>query len=223
VLRLAVEQNQDIVRGLKSKIASGLALPIDWPKVYQLQGLQPAPYTYNLPLDARQVGKKVKRIIYAPFTSGITPATTHQMYDHANNLVNDNNSKVTSYYTELDNQKMQRDNVQMTLLSQNLAGQPVQYADDYMLHKKLLKDTCYYNLEDYRFNWVHIDAFDSRESNQNTDGSIMVDGYDLVKPVNWTFNAIQASPTGIATVPLNTAIVLGQKLLKVSSSSYVVE
>ncbi len=87
-----------------------------------------------------------------------------------------------------------------------------------MIHKELLKNTCYYNQPSFNQNWVHIDQFSYGASNDNPEGNVYVDGYDLVKPVNYCVDV----RTGSAVAVNSICIVLGQKLLSINSNSFAV-
>jgi hypothetical protein len=201
-LNLCVEQNQALVSMLKAEVAKGFNVPIPWVRVHQLASTAGENFVYNLPLDNKQHGQRIKRIIYAPLSSS---NTANLLYDHRNT----NGSKIEQYQTELDNQKQQRDVVYVSGTRN----------DDYMYHKRLLKNTLYYNQPIYNQNWIHCDSFDYGEIHDKSGGGhIMVDGLLLDKPMTWTFNSIKNTNASY----LNTAIVVGMKSLQVNASSFVV-
>lgn len=204
-LNLCVEQNQELVKMLKAEVSKGISIPIPWVSVQQLQtNSASSSFVYNLSLDNKRHGQRIKRIIYAPLST-VAPSI-YTLYDHSNT----NGSKISQYQTELDNQKMQRDIVNVSASA----------FDDYMYHKKLLKGSLYYNKSVYGQNWVHVDSWDYGElhSEQNGAGHIMIDGLNLDKPMTWTFNALACTAADYN----NTSIVVGQKILAINSSSYVV-
>jgi hypothetical protein len=209
VLKLAFEQNQNLVKSLKEEVAKGMTLPIPWVTVHKIQAQSVAPWTYNLPLDNKQHGQKIKRIIYAPYVQSANNQY-NELYNHSNTSAT-TGYKITRYYTELDNQKLQRDEIKAGNLG----------ADDYMLHKNLLRHTLMYDSKVYNQYWSHNDSFEYNETNYNKDGYIMIDGYDLVKPVTYSVNVV----LGVVGVinPTNVAIVCGQKLLVVNQASFVVQ
>lgn len=213
-LNLCVEQNQELAKQLKAQISSGISIPIPWVKIHTLGGSSARSFVYNLPLDNKQHGHRLKRIIYAPICSATNAVASdvHQLYDHANIL----GARIDQYQTELDNQKMQRD-----IIVTNATNKQ----DDFMYHRKLLKNTLMYNQPIYNQNFVHVDSWDFGESNdQSGGGAIMVDGMLLDKPVTWTFNCLSCGGVGgaLPATFTNTAIVLGQKMLAINSSSFVV-
>ena len=205
-LKLAVQTNQDIVKEMKQRIANGLSITIPWVRVHALTGNVGAQATYNLTLDNKQHGQKIQRLIYVPFASA-NPANNarHTAYDHRNIPLTA--PKLLTYNTELDNRKLQRDIL-------NIANN-----DDYMIHKKVLKNTTYLNKNIYGHYWVHIDTFDYPETNKNDDGSIYTDGYTLDKPTIWSVNKYSGSNAAI----YNFAIVQGLKQLAINSTSFVVQ
>lgn len=221
VLNLAYETNRDIVEGMKQKVAGGMTIPIPWTRLHQIPSGAAAPFTYNLPLDVKQHGQKIKEIIYAPFTTGIVDATTRLLYDHCNNGSAAINSKVTTYQTSLDNQYLQRDVVNCpfyTIATPAATAAALALHDDYAIHRKILDNTTYLNQPAYSFNWVHIDRFGYSKSNDNKEGNIYVDGFDLVKPINYNVNVL----SGAAVAINNVCIVNGQKLLSITQTSYAV-
>ena len=200
VLNLAVEQNQELVKMMKSEVEKGISLPIPWIKVHQSTMTAATSFVYNLPLDNKQHGQKLKRLIFAP----LLPTLANQTYDHTNV----DGTRVSIYQTELDNMKLQRDLINVSTTK----------SDDYSYHKKVLKNTLFFNKQIYNQNWFHIDSFDSMESNAD-HGQIMVDGLLLNKPMTWTVNVSTCSNSAFQ----NTAIVIGQKLLQISSTSFLVQ
>jgi hypothetical protein len=221
VLKLAFETNQELVRAMKMEVAKGLTIPIPWVKMHTLVASSAAPYVYNLPLDNKQHGRKIKQIVYAPFATAPAAGSEYRLYDHCNNATVGGgagtqsvarNTKVSTYQTSLDNQYLQRDIVQCPVSSTS------QLHDDYAIHKKLLRNTCYFNQPIYNSKWIHVDKFAYNESNDNQEGSLYVDGYDLVKPVNYVMDV----KTGTATAINNVCVVIGQKLLSITPSSYAV-
>jgi hypothetical protein len=221
VFRLAYETNQSLIGEMKSAIAGGLTIPIPWARVYTLVASSAAPWVYNLPLDNKQNGRKIKKIVYAPFATAPAAGSEYRLYDHCNSATVGGgagtqtvarNTKVSTYHTELDNMKLQRDIIQCPVSSTSTLH------DDYMIHKDLLRNTTYYNQLMYNFNFVHVDKFDYSASNENPEGNVFVDGFDLVKPVNYSV----VVDTGTATAINNVCVVVGQKLLSINASSFAV-
>jgi hypothetical protein len=214
VLNLALEQNQDLVVEMKKQVKSGLSVPIPWKKAHSVASSQAAPFTFNQTLDSKQHGRKIKDIVYAPMAYNPAAGSKYLTYNHVNNAsANDAaHVKLSTYQTSLDSAKLQRDIIQCpTAANLNLH-------DDWMLHKRLLKDSCYFNQPMYNYNWIHVDKFDFEQLNHSKDGSIMVDGYDLVKPTTYTVDVL----TGCTSQVQNFLIVHGQKLLTITESSFVV-
>jgi hypothetical protein len=221
VLKLAVETNQELIRAMKMEVAKGLTIPIPWVKVHTLQAASAAPYVYNLPLDNKQHGRKIKEIVYAPYAAAPAVGSSYRLYDHCNNAILGTgatvqsvamNTKVSTYQTSLDNQYLQRDIVQCPISATS------QLHDDYAIHKKILKNTCYFNQPIYNNYWFDMDKFAYIDSNDNEEGSVYVDGFDLVKPVNYVVDVKSGTTTAIN----NVCVVVGQKLLSITSSSYAV-
>jgi hypothetical protein len=224
-LKLAFETNQDLVKEMKSAIAGNLTVPIPWVRVHSIAASSATSWTYNLPLDNKQHGRKIKKIVYVPFATQGSSGNLDlfRTYDHCNNAsVNDAmHQKIDNYFTLLNNTKLQRDNILCPL---STTAATLAQHDDYMLHKSLLENTTYFNQAMHSFNWLHIDAFDKGSHNDNFEGSVYVDGYDLVSPVTYTVQVDHGLIADVAHCPLinNVAIVVGQKLLSINSSSFAV-
>lgn len=214
-LKLAYQQNQDAINEMKQELAKpeGKSIPIPWTSIHSYWSpAGSSSMQYQLPLDRATHGQILQRIIYVPFRYVAPPANQvnlaydHRIYNTYNAATDTYTYRITSYHTDLNNSQLQRDHVMIT------------NDDDYMLHKRVLQNTLYFNRSSYKFWWVHIDTFDYPESNRDKDGAIYTDGELLDKPKVWTFNKHDGDTDGV----FNFMIVQGQKLLRINNSSFVV-
>lgn len=140
-LYLAIEQNQEIVNSLSSKLQSGgLSIPIDYVHAYKTN-LASESQTVSLRFNSGH-GMTLKKIIHSVFNN---TETVNKAFDNGNV----NGAKVKSYYTLLDNNRLQEFN----LTSSTNAG------EDYMYHRKMLDGSVILNHNMYMYNWFHCDDF----------------------------------------------------------------
>jgi hypothetical protein len=146
-LLLAVEQNQNIINELQAKVASGLNLSI--PYLYRYKNSPTAGTSQNVSIRLnRGHGKVVKKIIHSIYNN--TEAASNTMYDHSNIGANANTAlKVTTYYTQLDNLRLQQYNLNATLNT----------GDDHLENKKFIKGSALLDQQIYSYGWFHQDDF----------------------------------------------------------------
>lgn len=209
-LYLAVEQNQDITNALKTKVATGSVEYLTdyvYPQKQNYpaggaQSSQSLSYKFN-----RAHGRKLKKIYLAPFDGN---ENKNVLFAHTNLQTIDNNldsrsdvgTVVASYYTMLDNQRLQQFNIDCTNL------------DDWMIHQDLLRYSLILNSDVYQYNWCHIDNWDGKRtvehSNNEESGTDLSyerkwDLWSIVThdgPINWytftiTSKMITVTPSGI--------------------------
>lgn len=163
LLRLAIENNLEIISGLMARVNSpeGLTLMIDYPWFYSVTQINAGSYSATLTIN-RTNGRFLEKIYYSAFTSG---GTANLLYDN-NNL---NGVKFNRFYTNLNNKKTNDYDWEITATS----------LDDYnrMRESCNFNDNSYVGLNHYRYNWVWIEDF--YDSCNDINDSTMVRGIDL--------------------------------------------
>ena len=155
-LFLAVEQNQEIANSLQAKIASsGLNIPIDYVHSYKTN-LSSTSQTVSLKFNAGH-GQTLKKVIHAAFAN---TETTWYAYDH----VNTSQSKISSFYSMLDNERLQEINLTCSTY------------DDYLFLKKQLAGTPIMNANIYNANWFWCDDWSDRIDNKNVVAGLPISG-----------------------------------------------
>ena len=137
-LYVAVEKDQEIINSLMSKVQSGFQMLCPYVHGYKTN-LQNASQSLSLRFN-RGHGERLMKIYHAPFNN---TETTHLAYDH-NNLAD---AKVLSYYTMLNNSRLQEFNVDTSA------------DEDYMILKDLLEGSVIQNNNIYKYNWFHVEDF----------------------------------------------------------------
>jgi hypothetical protein len=166
-LYLAAENNPQIEQELRAKLSSGyqLTIPYIWPNKTNLSGTS---QSVTLRFNNTQ-GKTIQKILHSVFHN---TESTNTLFAHDNI----NGSKVTTYYTLLNNRKQQEfspDCVNST------------NKDDYMLHLPQLKGSCYMSKNIYAYNWFHCDDYsglrlaDEKTQDLNVISGIPLTGTDL--------------------------------------------
>lgn len=139
-LYVAIEKNPELVNGLRTQIAGGghnILIPYVYTYKNNLNGTsQNVSLRFN-----RGHGRKLVKIYHAIFNNTEQANTA---YDH-NNV---NGAKCTSYYTMLNNERIQEFNVDTTAL------------DDWNIMKECLKGSVLQTSNIYQYNWFHRDKFD---------------------------------------------------------------
>lgn len=209
---LAVDENISVTNALKQKIMTpeGLSVLIDY-TTPQLQSFaagipnQSITYKFN-----RGDGITLKRIYHTIFNGSYTtatPASANILFDHNNSSDGNLCAKVNSYYTMLDNQRIQQFNIDC-----------VNY-NDWMIHSDKLKESVLQNFSIYKYNWVHIDSFDNMNTTEHNNNDIV--GLDLSLEKKWDFIG-----TGFYIDPNvsfnHMTFAVTQKILTVSSAGITV-
>lgn len=174
-LYLATESRPEIERGLQAKVASGMEVLIPYVSTYKLN-LAGTSQTVSIRLN-RANGLFCRKIIHAVFNNA---ENVNTMYDHTNldAAVATTAGKVQSYYTAIDNQRIQNYDLSTSILVQ----------DDYMYHKKQLEGSCILNQQMYQLNWFNCD--DMLGSESVADGKLspnLIGGLDLTIDRKWDF------------------------------------
>lgn len=196
-LYLAVEKNTEIVNLLRSKIAGG-GFPLLIPYVYTYKNsLLGTSQNVSLRFN-RGHGRKLIKIYHAIF-NGTEQSNT--AYDH-NNI---NGAKCASYYTMLNNERIQEFNVEPTNL------------DDWNLMKKCLKGSVLQTSNMYQYNWFHLDKFDGLCQKVEGELSNIDTGLDLSIEQKWD---IYCTTTNAAYNHYDFAVT--QKMLTITSAGITV-
>ena len=137
-LYLAVEKNQQIANSLMAKTQSGFSMLVPYVHGYKTNlggGTASVSLRFN-----RGHGKNLLKIYHSFFNN---VETVNTAYD------NDNidGAKVNSYYTMLNNSRLQEFNVQIT---------PAIY-EDYLIMKDHIQGSVLQDSNMYRYNWFHVD------------------------------------------------------------------
>ncbi len=171
-LYLAVEQNGDLAQEVRQELDSrGLNLLVDYPHVYK-QPLSGTSQSMSLRFN-RGHGKNIVSVISSVFNNQESLQTAYDNF----NIVNASTAaqsavgaKVTSYYSQLDNVRLQ----DINLVCSNAQS------DDYRQNKRYLEDSPYYNQAIYQNNWFHMDVFAEPDSNQTINDEDLDKGLSLV-------------------------------------------
>ncbi len=137
-LYLAVEKNQQIANSLMAKTQSGFSMLVPYVHGYKTN-LGAGTASISLRFN-RGHGKNLLKIYHSFFNNNETENTA---YD------NDNIAglKVNSYYTMLNNSRLQEFNIQIATNTY----------DDYLIVKDKIQGSVIQNANIYRYNWFHID------------------------------------------------------------------
>lgn len=199
-LHLAIERNPEIKALLQERLnSSGLTLQINYPWMFinnntgGSQGVSIRLNGYN--------GSHCKRIYHSCF--GTTASLWLADYDNSN--INTNTlaigSKVTSFYTQLDGQKI-------NFYDYNCASY-----DDYYAIKYLLEDTPIMNQNVHYYNWVWVEDF---EDGRNSSNDVI--GIELNTERKWDFFGTMGGTGSINHVDF----AICKKTLSIASSGVVV-
>jgi len=142
-LHLAVETQADVSSSLSSKIAAGFSLTIPYVYSYKINaGGTTAGFSVTTRWN-RGHGFELRKLYTAVFNNAESGNTT---LDHSNV----NGSKVLSYYSMLDSNRIQQINIDCKTAY-----------EDYMFNKKFLQETALQNCNVYQYNWFHLDDYTS--------------------------------------------------------------
>ena len=181
VLFLAVEKNEDLAQSVRALVnsPSGMNILIPYPWTF-MQNLSGTSQNISLRFN-RGHGKNLLQVVSSPFNVASTNNTVYDCFNITNPATvltqNTPGAKVTSYYSQLDNIRLQDIEVTCGLFK----------ADDYRENRKFMKDSPYLNVDVYNQSWFHMDQFyednPGEENNENLDKgmSLIVERkYDLL-------------------------------------------
>lgn len=212
-LYLAVEQNLSIVNALRARAqGNGFSVLIDYvhPFIYNTgvnsnSGTNAISYKFN-----RGHGMRLKRIYHAVYNYGVATNASLSIFAHFNNANGVSGNIVATYYTMLDNQRIQQFNVDCTT------------ATDYLLNKHLLKGSPLESINVYQYNWFHVDSFDGMTLVEKNDNEEVGLDLSLEKKWDW-FATLPATLVFPGAFPLNYhTYAITQKLLTVSNAGITV-
>lgn len=178
-MMLAVEQNENISSQVVSAM-KGKGLHIMIPYLYAYKtNLSGTSQTLSTRLNSGH-GQKLLKAVAVPFGT----EASNTFYDHTNVAA----AKVTSFYTLLNNDRMQEVNVDCSV--------NVDY--DYMYMKKFLRGSVYQSKDMYKYGWFWMDSFDSCSSvgdEKNVDDSNLISGKSLDSEIKYDLYASTVSGT----------------------------
>ncbi len=154
-LYLAMESDFDIAQMVISKLRSqGMEILTSFPYVFYNQINASPSHSISLRLSSGN-GITLSKIYSAPFNND---QTRHLAFDHSNI----NGSKVSSYYTMMDNLRTTEFNVTCT------NDAPL----DYLQNKAILRYTPIADINVYRYNWFLCDDFSKDRETGNDANAI---------------------------------------------------
>ena len=217
-LYLAVEQNLAIENELRAKVHSPEGFRTLIPYIYTNKvglpqsGSQSVSVRYN-----RGHGIRLKKVWYAPFN------TTEQFnfsFDHSNlSNVSVAGNKITNFYTQMDNIRLQQYNVDCT----NLSGQ----SQDWLEMQKFCKGSVIMTSNQYQYYWFWCDDFSNVKSAAQKDlGGISEDnqlqGLDLTNERKYDI-ILNTNTTGSAANGLNHyTFAITEKIMQITPNGILV-
>jgi hypothetical protein len=151
-LWLALEENEIIKASVLEKYAKGdMKLTIPYTQSFRI-GSNSTSTNMSIQLN-RNYGKQIRRIMFTAYQGSEVGVHT---YNNSNGLLNNVASKILSYQTYLNNKPLQ--DIVVNCDDQNI---------DYAFNKEWLKNSCLSTVNDYRYNWFHIDNFSTIADKSN--------------------------------------------------------
>jgi hypothetical protein len=199
LLQLCTEGNVNVASQVIQKtMSSGLSMPIGYVSSARYSITSTTSHSFTLPLTAAY-GRKILYCAFSPFNATETLATSKI---HSRN--NSSNANLIDNYNSFIN------NVPI------LAPAGFQVAtrgEDYIIaNKQYLEGSVIQNVNDYIYNWVHVDNF-ARTRLCDLDPT-QVDGLDVTgQQANYSMQMTAASATAFVWY----VAVVGQKVLSISS------
>jgi len=181
-LMLAVENNQDLVNMIKTKVSSsGLEYLIPYVQAFKNSN-QGTSQNISIQLDQGN-GRSLMKVYHAPYN---VQEDLDTMYDHANTDTISGttsiaiNQKTQQYYTQLNGKRNQDITIDCTSNGPFL---------DYMQHKRQLRGSILSNLNVYQYNWFHCDDFSDFGPRYDQDNKgELISGIPMsVAPLTWSF------------------------------------
>lgn len=137
-LFLSVEKNQAIINSLMAKVSSGFSMAMPYIHGYKTN-LNGTSQNVSLRFN-RGHGQRLVKLYHTLYHNTETANTA---YNHDN--IGD--AKVLSYYTALNNNRIQEFNVDTSEF------------EDYLIHEQMLKGSVIQCCDMYQYNWFHCDSW----------------------------------------------------------------
>jgi hypothetical protein len=178
-LHLAIEENLSITSGLLSKIASpegfSLIIPYTYSNSISLTGTS---NTVTLRIN-RANGLTLDKIYHSVFDAYDPAFPNYGVYDNNNT----NAAKVQSFYTNLNNQKM------------NQYDFSINNEDDYKVLRPILLDSTIQTSNIYYYNWTWVQLFRQGTIMPQYNSDNIIQGIDLNQgEQKWDFVATVVAP-----------------------------
>ena len=221
-LLLACDRNQEVSNMLLAKInsPSGFSFPIDYSHIYRYsQTLNTSLHNENTSTRLSSFhGRALKRILYSIYNTDGFAGAWH--YERSNLSIGNSTAgfvrptqgkKLLSYYTLLNNQRLQEYNidcnasVDSALTNRNLSS------DDFMLNRKYFKERVVQNNNQYQDKWMHVQDFTNQEDDKIDD---LLAGTDLSSEIKFDF---YGSCPITATEQIHTLVAVCTKLVRITS------
>jgi hypothetical protein len=184
VLYLAVEQNAFIVDAIKTKFASsGLKFQIPFTTSFKNNTANPGTASAQIIMNRGQ-GKSIKKIMHTIWNVKENGAS-------AFDCSNWNGSKLTSYATYIDSNKLQNADVSTLQPTGTNVNQ-----SDWLMNRKFYQNSAVMNGGQYQLNWCHVDSFSEPEDHVGVPEENIASGLPITTQVTWQFQ-------GEATTGLN--------------------
>lgn len=163
---LAVETSRDIINEFIAKMQSG-GVKLLCPFAYNLK--QTTPNSTNASVQQRLNTGHGRRLLHAYFSSFTNGGVDNLAYDNYNQTsrTDDTAAKINSFYTSLDNQRIQQYSLRPA------------YLEDYMLMKPLLKNCPVSTADIYRASWTYVDSFCGKPLSEAKQTDFYQNGIDL--------------------------------------------
>ena len=199
LLQLCTEGNVNVASQVIQKtMSSGLSMPIGYVSSARYSIASTTSHSFVLPLTAAY-GRKILYTAFAPFNATETLATSkiHSRNSSANaNLVDNYNTFVNN----------------VPILAPAGFNVALRGEDYIIANKQYLEGSVIQNVNDYIYNWVHVDNF-ARTRLCDLDPT-QVDGLDVTgQQANYSMQMTTASATAFAWY----VAVVGQKVLSITS------
>jgi len=168
-IRLAVEQNLDIQRMLEMRVNSPEGMSVLFDYAYNVitniaAGTQ---QIVTLKMNRAQ-GLRLRKIYYSIF--GTTGALNTQCYENSNIVTAGVGSKISRFYSMLNNTRLMPFDYDITVL------------DDWHAQAYLLKNSCVLSPNEFQYNWMWIEDFEKRYGQEVESGVTdnLLSGLELI-------------------------------------------
>lgn len=211
-LYLPIEKNPNIVAQVRAKLMSstGLSMLVPWVETIRQNIQQSTSQTVQIEFNG-SIGRKLKRILYAPFDNTESANTA---YDHSNvDNTGVAGAKIKSFRLLLNDKQTREYIIDCT--------NAVDGAQDYLEMSRYLVGSTLFSMNQYQANWFFIDDFSyakqiGYDDPSSVDEANSFEGIPLDGTVKWTIQAITAN------VPLaHYVFAITEKMLTVTPGNVV--